>query len=100
MLNGLGFVVFQEEGVWVAHGLQHNIVTHGECLSEVRENIDLVVEGYILKGGVEAIKRVPRADSRYWEMYVEAIKAGRDLDAYLDAPVEEASAYKLELQPA
>lgn len=96
--EALFFVIFPEDGVWVAHGLQHNMVTHGESLQEVRENIDLVFEAYCQQGGYASL---PKADSDKWELFTYAMKAGRDLDKMLEEPVqEEADSYSLELQTA
>lgn len=97
----LFFVIFPEDGVWVAHGLQHNIVTHGESLHEVRENIDLLLKGYS-EQAPRAIQQTPQADAYYWELFTHAVKNKRNIDEICDGTnnsVEEHS-YALELTPA
>ncbi len=89
------FVIFPEDGVWVAHGLQHNVVTHGESLQEIRENIEVILEGYQKAGGFSG---VPRADATLWEKFIYALKRGHHLDEYLDSPVQEDGTFILELQ--
>ena len=101
MEGSLFFVVFPEDGVWVAHGLQHNIVTHGESLHEIRENIDLLIRGYN-EHAPGAIASAPQAESKYWEMFTHALKNNRNLDAVCDDGTNTAmeNSYALELQPA
>jgi len=98
MNKSLYFVVLPEDGVWVAHGIQHNIVTHGESLIEIRDNIRLVIGAY-LERCPEAIKTFPPAAPKYWTMLGEAVNANRNLDEYLDSSLDEGS-YMLELLTA
>lgn len=101
MDNALFFVIFPEDGVWVAHGLQHNIVTHGESLHEVRENIDLLIKGYN-ELAPEAIDQAPIAAARYWELFLHAVKNNRNLDQVCDEGHDCAKdhSYALELSCA
>ncbi len=100
-MDKLYFVILPEDGVWVAHGLQKNVVTHGESLQEIRENIYALVEGYRTLVSGETLETLPKAEPKYWELFIEAMKAGRDLDTYLATPVPDAKdSYGLELQTA
>ena len=91
----LAFVIFLDNGVWVAHGMEHNVVTHGESLEEIRENIDVIVEAYARTG----LGAIPKANAELWAMFNNARKAGRNLDDYLKAPCHD-DIYTLELQTA
>lgn len=95
----LNFVIYPEEGVWVAHCLQHHIVTHGESLHEVRENIHMLLRGYE-DHAPEALETAPQAATQYWELYLKAVKAGRSLDAVCDGDLETDGSYALELAQA
>lgn len=75
----LYFIIFREEGVWVAHGLQRNVVAQGSTLERVRENLRLTLRAY-REMGPGCIEKLPMADSKYWEMFVAAIEAGRLFD--------------------
>lgn len=97
-MDALYFVVYPEDGVWVAHGLQHNVVTHGESLHEVRENIDVILEAYARSGGYAML---PKAEPNKWELYLYAFKSGRFLDAVLsEEPQVQSDSYALEFEPA
>lgn len=60
------FVVFAEEGVWVAHGLERNMVAHGESLSEVSENAISLHNAYDAQG--LTFRPLP-AVRAYWLLY-------------------------------
>lgn len=81
----LYFVISPEDGMWVARGLQHKVVTYGESLEEVRRNIDAVVWGY---RETKTLDTVGPAEAQYWAKFIEAHKMGRNLDDFLDEPVE------------
>lgn len=99
-MDKLYFVIFPEDGVWVAHGLQKNIVTHGESLTEIRENISAIFEGYSKIVSKAALDRIPPAEDKHWQMWLEAVREGRDLDDYLDTPVDSDESFMMELQTA
>ncbi|MFN8140086.1 MAG: hypothetical protein U0R49_09850 [Fimbriimonadales bacterium] len=96
-MEKLHFVVFREGSTFVAQGLQHNIVTVGESLSEVKENIDAVVKAYREAGLVEGIERAP---DEYWQRYVLAIQDSQYLEDHLNETKPEPEQFAHELQPA
>jgi predicted RNase H-like HicB family nuclease len=93
----LNFVIYREDGVWVAHGLEHNIVTHGESLHEIRDNIDAVFDAYLSSGFLE---KVPKASPYQWQQYNTAVESGRNLDDHLAEEALEDQSFTLELQTA
>ena len=93
------FVIYCEDGVWVAHGLERNIVTHAESLSEIRDNIKTLKQAYT-DYAPETLGALPQAPSELWNMFIRAERAGRDLDAHLNDPVTENEPYTMELVPA
>ena len=93
------FVVFCEECVWVAHGLQHNIVTHGESLSEVRDNIRWLMRGHA-ELTPDAVRKIPQAPPEMWEKFISAVEGGRNLDEHLDGDVSQIDSYSLKLVEA
>lgn len=102
-MDMLNFVIYSEDGVWVAHGLEKNIVTHAESLSEIKENIEALVEGYRTLVSGDAFDRIPMARPKQWLLWRDAVKANRSLDDYLAEPVEHVDtrdSYSMELQPA
>ncbi len=99
-MSKLYFVIFKEDGIWVAQCLHHNIVTHGATLEDIRIHVEAVVQGYLNMAGVDAILALPQAEQKYWDMYLEAFKAGRDLDAVLSGESKPDSTSYLEIDRA
>lgn len=79
----LYFVVFQEEGVWVAHGLQKAVVAQGETLGNLRKNLLLTLQCF-REDDSGTFDRLPTARVEYWEMFVDAIENGQNLDDLSD----------------
>lgn len=91
----LYFVVFREEGTWVAHGLQRSVVTQGKSLKRLRESIELILGAYAARSP-ESLDRLPAAREEYWEMFAEALYEGRRLeDVSDDMESEQAFALKM-----
>lgn len=86
----LSFVVFREDDVWVAHGLQHNIVTNGRTLEEVRSNIEILMKIHAERGQLDA---VPAAELKYWNLFIEARRNGMSLDDAINASQSQAKSY-------
>jgi predicted RNase H-like HicB family nuclease len=101
MGEDLYFVVLFEEDQWVAHGLQHNVMTHGRSLNEVRENVRLLIRAYVEEVGLDALSKIPPATAPYWERFIAAQKLGRDLDQLVESitPGDHEIAY-LEMRAA
>jgi len=99
-MKQLDFVVYPGDCGWIAQGMQLNMVTHGESLSEVRTNIDRIFEAYGTLAP-DAMNKLPVADPSVWAKYKNAIRNGRDLDEYLskEVEVEEREPYILEMEP-
>lgn len=89
------FVIFREDSVWVAHGLEHNIVTVGGSKAEIKENIDAILEAYRSDG---LISQVPVAPQEYWDRYLQALQAQAYLEDHLEDtdPEPELLAHELD----
>jgi len=96
-MESIYFVVAQEEGVWVAHGLQHNIVANGATFSEVRHNIEILIKAYAGHGG---LGQIPPASAEYWEKFIVAMKSGRLLGDNIESIPVLPETYAFELQAA
>ncbi|GEM_PF-5838425 len=89
MSGRVNFVVFMDEGVWVAHGIEHNLVTSGPTLQTVRKRINALVRAYREESKrlkEDLIGKIPPAPDDIRERFNEAVASGRYLDDHCEAP--------------
>ena len=89
----LFFVIFPEDGVWVAHGLQHNVVTSGKTLPQVKANLEAVFRLHVQR---KTLDLVPEANAELWKRFAYALRYGKTLDeAISQETVQGALTYEM-----
>lgn len=68
--TSLDYVALKEDGVWVVHGLQHNIVSHGNTKRAAIENFELVFKVY----GKDLLN-IQEASKLYWNLFNEITRS-------------------------
>ncbi len=83
----------EEDGMWFAQCLEHDVAAQGATLDEVRHRIGRTIAGQIavnLKHDEEPFANIPKAPPEFWEEFYK--KAHRlqapfiDVTSLLDAP--------------
>lgn len=60
--------------------LEHQIMTQGESLNEIRNNIRLLLRAYKEVVGLETLFGMPPAPEKYWKMFEEAQSSRLNLE--------------------
>lgn len=79
----LRVVVYEEQGLWVAHGLEYSIVGVSKTFESVRDDFSSQVEDQVAgdrKAGQEPFYGFRPALKRFWDLYEKL----RDTDRVFD----------------
>lgn len=89
MGEDLYFVVFFEEGQWVAIGLQHEIAVQGPTLQELKRRVELTLKAYRDVSGLQSLFNLPPAPAEYWERFIQAYKNGFNVESAIEEDLRE-----------
>lgn len=88
LVKELSFVIIYEYGAIHAHGLQKNIDVQGDGLLQLRLNIESLMTD------LDGELKIPSAPQKLWDIYDEALKAGRTFDKVMDGHASLPAAYQ------
>lgn len=74
MSNQIRVIVFQDDDLWLAQGIEHDICVQAETLPAVFARFELAVNAEAKEGGLDRIAPAPDAFHKMWER--RASKAG------------------------
>jgi hypothetical protein len=72
-------VLYQEDGIWIAQGLQYDITARGADPVEASERFNQKIGAEFIMSmeiGEEPLSGVPRAPQEFWDMYEAAKMRG------------------------
>jgi hypothetical protein len=79
----ISVVLYQENGVWIAQGLQHDITARGADPVEASERFNQKLGAEFIMSmeiGEAPLSGVPRAPQEFWDMYEAAKMKGFSVD--------------------
>jgi hypothetical protein len=93
----ISVVLYQEDGLWIAQGLQHDITARGNNPVEASDRFNQKFGAELIMsmeiGEEKPLAGVPRAPKEFWDMY-EAAKMRADVD---ESPIQVADGHVLRI---